>query len=288
LKASGKPASPLDPITRLHGTRRPDLIYSPGYAAFLSPVTQVLTVHDLIHLETRGSGRLKYTLYYEQIVRPVIRRAGLVLTVSETSAAAIREWLDRPDVVVASTGNACATEFTATGETNTIEHQYLLFVGNMRRHKNAGVAFRVAQRMKDLRLRVLVPAAEATAARAMAERHNIAHRVDILTNLSDAELAREYRGAVATVMPSSQEGFGLPALESVCCGTPVVHWSGCRAISEASLRTGVAVDELEDIEAWVKAVESAPAIDQSEVEAARPSWDSVASTVEHHLAKLFP
>ncbi len=47
-------------------------------------------------------------------------------------------------------------------------------------------------------------------------------RVHFLGHLSDQELAAAYRGAVASVMPSQYEGFGLPVIESMACGTPVV------------------------------------------------------------------
>ena len=111
LPVRGLATAPFDCVRP--GRWRPssrDVVYVPGPNAGVARALQLLTVHDLIHLH-EGS-RLK-TLYYERVVAPRILRAGKVLTVSETSRAAISDWLGRRagHVEVDVVGNGCSEAF---------------------------------------------------------------------------------------------------------------------------------------------------------------------------------
>ena len=66
----------------------------------------------------------------------------------------------------------------------------------------------------------------------LAEKHGVADRVFAISNVADLELAALYRGARAILQPSLIEGFGLPALESALCGTPVIFFQGCESVRE--------------------------------------------------------
>jgi glycosyltransferase involved in cell wall biosynthesis len=287
LRVPHRVASGIDAVRGGVRMRRGDILYSPGFAAFASPARQFLTLHDLIHLGHRWPGRTKYLAYYNLLVRPVVKRAGAVFTVSETSAHLIRDWLRDDSVRVVNTGNACSDVFNPHGSARKSAVPALLFVGNLRPHKNAALAFSILKHLPDFRLRVLVPQAEVSKARVLASSIGVLQRVDFLPSLADFELAEEYRGAAATIMPSSVEGFGFPALESVCCGTPVVYWEGCPAIAEASMGRGHAVPTLADPRSWAEVVEHAASTSvRSSEPQHRSSWDDVAARVDDHLRSV--
>jgi glycosyltransferase involved in cell wall biosynthesis len=254
-------------------------VYSPGYAAFVSGQRQLLTLHDLIHLETSGVQRAKYAAYYDLVIRPAIRRAGRVLTVSSTSAEALRRWLRTDKIDIINTGNACSAVFTHDGDRIESTEPYVVFVGNMREHKNVGVLVRALRMVPGVRLKMVIPAAEAERALGLASDSRVSERVDLHHGLSDEGLAELYRGAVATVLPATLEGFGLPALESTCCGTPVLYWVGCRAIAEATLGNGIPIEDAVDPGGWAESIAELASSRRRVNASHRPSWDDVADVV---------
>jgi len=130
---------------------------------------------------------------------------------------------------------------------------------------------------------------EAEAA-ALAAAHGVAAQVDVRSGLDDTELALAYSGAVATVLPSLQEGFGFPALESVLCGTPVLYWSGCASVAEISNGSGLGVAEASDPQEWSNAMDQAVS-NRASMLLADPGfwrdkydWQKVASAVDQVLS----
>jgi len=288
LPVGGSATSPLDCVRpgRLRPTAR-DLVYVPGPNAGVARAVQLLTVHDLIHLQ--DGSRLK-RLYYERVVAPRILRAGKVLTVSETSRAAISSWLGRHagSVEIDVVGNGCSSAFTAAGEAEGFARATLALVSNVKAHKNVEVVFAALARCPEIDLVVVGPSPAAM--RRLAVDAGVADRVQVRTDVSDHDLARLYRGVDALVMPSRQEGFGLPVLEAMSCGTQVIHWAHCPAVAEIAAGTGFAVDEPTDPDGWAVAVEKAVAsplpLDLPRAWAARHDWGAVGARVRRALDDL--
>lgn len=289
LGLSGSPHSPFDAFRPLPRLGREDVVYSPGYGALARAHRQVLTIHDLIHLRAPWPGRAKFAAYYAGPVRHAVRKSGLVLTVSETSARDIREWVRDDAVRVVNAGNGCSAAFGPDGPVEAAEQPYVVFVGNTRRHKNLDVVLRALAMTPDVRLVTVVPAAEAAAVESRATALGIRDQVSYLNGVDDARLAGLYRGAIATVMPSTLEGFGLPALESVACGTPVIFWRGCAAVAEIVGDRGWAMATSEDAAEWAAALVAAAGAPRR-VDPPAPGaydWDrtagSVSDVLEQHL-----
>lgn len=250
LDVDGSPHSPLDAFRSLPGLARDAIVYSPGYGALARAPRQVVTIHDLIQLRSPWPQRAKFAAYYAGPVRHVVRKAGVVLTVSETSARDIREWVRDDSVRVVNAGNGCSHAFRPDGDPPSSPDPYVVFVGNIRPHKNLDVVLRALVRAPGVRLRAVVPERERAVGAARAAALGVADQVQWLCGLDDEQLAALYRAASATVMPSIDEGFGLPALESIACGVPVLHWRGCAAVAEIVGERGWALDSARDAEEW--------------------------------------
>ncbi|MFJ3380056.1 glycosyltransferase family 4 protein [Curtobacterium sp. NPDC090217] len=262
-----------------------DVVYAPGFNAGITRATQLLTIHDLIHLQVPSEGSALKTLYYERIIKPAVMKAGLVFTVSETSAGYIGEWLGDDSVEIVNTGNGVSSEFTPDGPALQNSTPFFAYVGNLREHKNVDVVLDALGLLDDFGM-VIVTADVAEARRRVTER-GLENRVVVRNRVDDAELATIYRGAAAVVMPSTIEGFGLPAAEAVACGRPVAYWQGCASVAEIVGTFGSAVEGARDVDEWVEALQTfgdtefpPPSTDRRSAWA----WSSVAHVVAQRVA----
>ena len=184
-----------------------DLFHAPHYVAPITSTPLVITIHDLIHLHQRYRNPLK-PLYARRMLSRAVRRSARILTVTETVKRQIVTELGCDAEKIVVTPNGIDPLFTPDGP--RAEGRYFLFAGNDKPHKNLDAlveAFRRLQR-DDVQL-VLAGGAERDGAIA-------AGFVD------ERELAALYRGAIAVVQPSIEEGFGLPAAEAMACGAAVI------------------------------------------------------------------
>jgi glycosyltransferase involved in cell wall biosynthesis len=282
LRGPSDALSPLDLLNPYRLRLRPgDTLYTPGFNAGLTVARQVLTLHDLIHLDDPHERSTAKRLYYDRIVRPAVRRARVVLTVSPTSQRVVRSWIadDRVDVV--DVGNGCAEVFFSSAEIPPPSPNAFAYVGNLKPHKNPRVAFEAIARLPDATLTVVTH--DADAARALAAEAGITSRTRVVSGCTDAELRDIYAGSVALLLPSLSEGFGLPAVEAIAVGRPVVHWAGCEPVSYIVGAHGIAVDDAHDAEAWAAALQRLATGSTSSVRPdgwrARYSWDAVAGRV---------
>jgi len=280
LGLDGSPASPTGALTRVPS----GLVYSPGYNGFVHAERQILTLHDLIHLDVPWPGRAKYLAYYSAVVKPVVKRSGVVITVSETSRRAIAAWLGDSSVEIVNAGLGSSPAFRTDATPADAQEPYLMYVGNLREHKNITVVLDAMMHVPSSRMRMLIPTSEHGEARRLFAARSLFDRVELLAGLSDNELASHYRGAAATVMPSTLEGFGLPALESVMTGTPVLYWHGCSAVAETVAHRGRAIEGAHNVEEWGDAIEHA-LVNLVRVNPPKRTydWDTVASAVNNVL-----
>jgi glycosyltransferase involved in cell wall biosynthesis len=233
------PASPADPIWLAARLRDADLpFFSPGYNAPLtSRAPFFVTVHDLCYVDrARLTGALR-RVYYGTVVRQRSHAAHGVFTVSEFSRGRLLDaWgLDPRRVHVVTPGVSQA--FVRRGPAARFSRPYLLGVGNASPHKNETrtVAAFMASGLPRTHDLVLTGAPRAVSSGPLDASVRFTGRVD------DASLAELYRGADALVFASLYEGFGLPAVEAMACGTPVVC-SRTTALGEVAGDAALLVD----------------------------------------------
>jgi glycosyltransferase involved in cell wall biosynthesis len=203
LRAGVRKLSLLDPLATTLAVMglRAGVYFTPGFNPPLRcPVPFVFCIHDLIHLRFAGESSALRRAYYGLVVGPAAQRAARVLTVSEYSRREILEWTGLNSERVEVVGNGVSEVFRPEGPRHEPGYPYFLHVGRRGSHKNVDrlVAAHAASRCgRDVRLL-------------------------FTEDLDDAQLAAHYRGAVALVFPSLYEGFGIPVVEAMACGTPVL------------------------------------------------------------------
>ncbi|HEY0416562.1 MAG TPA: glycosyltransferase family 1 protein [Gaiellaceae bacterium] len=190
----------------------PDLIHFQHVLPPLDRTPAVVTVHDLsFERDPSVMGRLD-RLLFRALVPRAVRRARRVIAVSERTRRDLMELYGLPPEKIVVVPNGVDPRFAPGGEPG----DYLLFVGAIQARKDPLAAL-AAARGAGLRLVAVGPEKEPALARALR-----AGGADVRGYVDDDELARLYREAAALVFPSRYEGFGLPVLEAMASGAPVV------------------------------------------------------------------
>lgn len=260
--------SPLDPflIASRIMRERPLAYFTPGFnPPFPSRVPLVLTLHDLIHLKVPGEGGRVARLYYEHIVKPALRSACRVLTVSRVSKEAILEWAKIPEERVEIVGNGLSPGFSPHGAVYRPGFPYFLYVGNRKPHKNLPLLFEAVSRARlPDEFRLLLSGAPDPETEREIARQGIGRKVVFAGPVPEADLPSLYRGAAALLFPSTVEGFRFPVLEAMACGLGVLA-SDIPAVDEVAKGT-VRTLPLEDPEAWAREMERTVCGDSPETE----------------------
>ena len=212
--------------------RDADVLHCPTYRGPLRPrLPLVVTVHDLAVLRHPDAFNRWTRTYSPRFVPRVLRAARRVIAVSEFTRRELVELLDVPEERIRVVPNAVEPEFTREGP--AADGDYVLAVGTLEPRKNLHRLADAARRT-DVELRVV-------GARGWGGIAVGGNGVRWLGEVSDAELARLYRGARCVAYPSLYEGFGIPVLEAMACGAPVVTTRGT-AMEEVADGAAVLVD----------------------------------------------
>ena len=154
-----------------------------------------------------------------------------MIAVSEFTRRELVELLGVSEEKIHVVPNAVEDEFTEDGPAE--QGEYVLAVGTLEPRKNLARLVEAVRRT-DTELRIV-------GARGWGRVEVDSNGVRWLGEVSDAELARLYRGAVCVAYPSLYEGFGIPVLEAMACGAPVVTTRGT-AMEEVADGAAVLVD----------------------------------------------
>ena len=216
-----------------------NLFHAPHYVLPpMTPCRSVVTIHDCIHLRFPQylPSRLGYA-YARSSLWVAAHRSARVLTVSEASKRDILEYFRVPESKVTVIYNAIderfheeppADEVMRVQERYQLTDPFILYAGNIKPHKNLErliEAFHMVRRGELEHIKLLIIGDEiskyATLRRAV-HRYKLHKHVRFFGFVPDATLAILYRLARVFVFPSLYEGFGLPPLEAMASGTPVI------------------------------------------------------------------
>jgi glycosyltransferase involved in cell wall biosynthesis len=275
-----------------------ELLHSPHYVRpLLCTIPSVVTIHDCIHLlfpqylPTRMAWR-----YARFMMGSAIRHSAVVFTVSEASRADILRfypWADPDKVHVVP--NAIDTELLESPgeeemarvrERYQLHGRFVLFAGNVKPHKNLERLIRAFALVReqggheDLQLLLIGDdVSKYGALRRAAEATRLRQDIRFFGFVPPRTLAALYRMASVFAFPSLYEGFGLPPLEAMSCGTPVVT-SRMSSLPEVVDEAALLVDpySVENIAAGIVAILADEGLRQSLVEkglerARAFSWD---------------
>jgi glycosyltransferase involved in cell wall biosynthesis len=199
----------------------PAVYHSTFHAALArrTPMARVITVHDMNYVRAKIPPRVRDT------IRDGIQRADGIICVSEFTKRDLLDFVNVPErkIRVIHHGNSLQR---VPGGPRPVEESYLLFVGPRHAYKNFDVLLRAYTQSPKVRraFRLVCFGGKSftPAELELASRLGVSDRVTHFSGRSDEALAAAYTHAAALVYPSLYEGFGMPLLEAMGRGCPVI------------------------------------------------------------------
>jgi len=292
--------SPLDLLRMSLAVKQPlDLFFFPSvysYFPLLRRIPVIVGIHDTIADRNPqfSFASKKQEWLWRAKVRLAIAQADTILTVSQYSKRSIAEWFHVRPGRIAVVQEAAAPRFRVR-DFELPPRPFALYAGGISPNKNLALLIRAFSR-SDARSRgaQLVLAGDYTSDRfkgnyaelkALVAELDVGHQVVFTGFVPDEELCRLYNTCTAFVMPSLDEGFGLPVIEAMACGRPVIVSSG-NALEELVGDAGLTVNphEVEELAAAIDRIFSCEDLRRSLGErairrASEFSWETAARQV---------
>ena len=190
----------------------------------------VVTVHDMIYERFPDLYKGPNHDRFRADKKHCVQHADAVICVSEATREDLHHFyaLNSSSVYVAP--NACSDIFRRLDSTDLpasiqIEQPFLLYIGSRARYKNFDVlakAYSLWHRRKEVALVLVGSRPISESEQQLMEKLAIAKQVKLLRDIDDETLCCLYNHALAFVYPSLYEGFGMPLLEAMACGCPIV------------------------------------------------------------------
>lgn len=227
------------------------LVYSPTHHGLPRQNGQIITIHDMICLRHPRQHVLQY-IFFKFLIPRMLRKCRAVFTVSHASRADIISTYKYPGSDIYVVPNSINTEYFYPGLVD-IDSPYLLMVGARYSHKNVDELLRNSSLWIG-KYRLIVTSCSGGYRKFLEKiirKLGVEQHVEFRDYVSKEELLKLYQGCTALIYPSKWEGFGIPPLEALACGRPVIV-SDIEVHKEVLGDAGIFV-KLGDSEDWQKA-----------------------------------
>jgi glycosyltransferase involved in cell wall biosynthesis len=207
---------------------RNSVLWSPANTGPLLVRRQALTIHDLSPLEHPEWFQASFAAWYQLFLPILARRVKTIFTPSEYVKQKVIQRFGVTNVTVTPNGVDHSRFHPAARQTRIpLSQKYILFVGTLEPRKNLRHLLQVWNEIKDdfNEMWLMIAGVSGNVFRTIHLSHET-ERVRFLGYVDDPTLAGLYANASLFVLPSQDEGFGLPALEAMASGTPVIVSDG--------------------------------------------------------------
>lgn len=208
-----------------------DIFHSPSFVA--SPFIKckmIMTIHDLIHINFKEYSTMLRKIYYKFIVKRSALKCSKILTVSQFSKQEIIRWLKCDESKVEVTYCGVDESFKIIDDKDSLlrvkreyklPDEFILYIGNQKPHKNVKTLIEAIKLIKT-NITLVINGKPNEELINMISQYNLDDKVKFIGYVKDKDLPILYNIAKVFVFPSLYEGFGLPPLEAISCGCPVV------------------------------------------------------------------
>jgi len=217
--------NPFSPFYLTHEINKfqPNVFWSPGFIPpFKAKKTLVvITIHDLTHLHYYS---VFHKFYFNAFLRHLIRKSDLIFTISDYSRSEILQWTGLDEKKVVRNYLGVNSKFNPDGPSLQLSNPYILYIGNRRCYKNIPrlmMSFKLSGLLKNGFVLALTGFRDKLCIEAE-EKADLVGKIHYFGHIQESLLPNLYRGAHALAFPSLYEGFGLPIIEAMASGIPVL------------------------------------------------------------------
>ena len=204
--------------------RRYLIFTSSQLEAVVVPARQIIVIQDVIHLMDKSFNKKQY-IYFKYVLKIAAKRALKIIVPSQFTKTQILKYYNTADDKVIVTHLGIQQLFKEQiGKDGAKKEKYILYVGRIAETKNTGNLLEAFRSIKDKIDYKLVVAGNGNKRFIDELKYKglINNRVELRSDLKIQNLLELYKKAALFVFPSLYEGFGLPPLEAMACGCPVV------------------------------------------------------------------
>jgi glycosyltransferase involved in cell wall biosynthesis len=261
LEVRGKIGHPLSPlaiaIAMTRACRPRAIFWSPGFVPPLFGCARsIVTLHDLTHLKYYDRFRM---LYYNYVLRPLFKRCIAIICVSEYTKNEFASWSKIDPSKVHVVYNSIDRRFKGNEIAEDLGFKYVFYAGNHRPYKNLERLVRAFARssLPGRGIRLVLTGNQNPELSAIANALGVGNYICFSGWVANSRLPGLYRGALALVYVSLNEGFGIPLLEAMASDVPIVT-SNTSAMAEIASDAAILIDpfSLEEITAALDRITS--------------------------------
>ncbi len=208
---------------------RGNLLWSPANTGPIAVRNQVITVHDIAPLEYPEGYSPAFRHWYDILWRRLLPRVRAIITVSEFNKQRLIERLDlSPEAIHVTHLGVDHSYFFPRAEDDVqavrrkhgLPEKFVLFVGSLSARKNIRRLIQAWRQCKHTDASLVLAGGVGAIGLAGGDLPDLPPRTIVIGRIDDADLPALFSAATLFVYPSVYEGFGLPPLEAMACGTP--------------------------------------------------------------------
>lgn len=270
-----------------------DIIITQNFSPIFGKFKKVNYVHDIIFEDYPEFFTFVEKIYFK-LMYFSSKKSDLVITISKNEKQRLKKYNYSKNIEYIYHG--VDYELTKHSGDSSIKdklpNQYLLTVGRLNDRKNLGNTIKAFEKINDSNFFLIVIGEKSWKFKELKINDSIKNRIIFMQNLSPHDLSTIYRNAYASIFLSLEEGFGLPILESMYFGLPVIL-SNCSVMPEISGDAGIKVNpfNIQEISSAMNRIINDKEMfkDQQNLSLTRSkffSWKSSVDKIVYHCEKL--
>ncbi|NBK99958.1 MAG: glycosyltransferase family 1 protein [Erysipelotrichia bacterium] len=198
-------------------TQGSPLLFCPANMAPIIYKNKITTIHDIAFIKFSMAFHWKFRLVYKMLIPLILKTSRHIVTISQFSKSELLNYYDIPPSKISVIYLGISKNFKLS---NLEKENYLLGVASLDSRKNFQGLIKAFLKLEHQSLKLYI----------IGERNNVFKSLNIIEHpnikfigrVSDKKLVNYYSKAIAFIYPSFYEGFGLPPLEAMACGTAVI------------------------------------------------------------------